>query len=262
MRWADGAEGARLAERARIVLACAEGLPTVQVGGKLGVSADTARKWRVLFAERRMDAQTDAPRPGRRKADLVLTDDERVQLTRWARRARTAQYLALRAKIVLRCAEGGTNKQVATGLGVSQRSVNSWRSRFITRRLDGLADEPRVGRPPSILLDQVEDVVVATLESAPGKDTHWSRASMAKHSGLSKSTAGRIWKQFDLKPHLQDAPSSFPPTRSSSPRSSASSACAPTRPKRRWCVRGREEPDPGAGPVAADDAGHARTPHP
>ncbi|MFI6663044.1 IS630 family transposase [Streptomyces sp. NPDC050523] len=204
-RWADGAAGTRLAERARIVLACAEGLPTVRVAAKLGVTADTARKWRTRFAERRMDALTDAPRPGRRKADLVLTGDERAQLTRWARRAKTAQYLALRAKVVLRCAEGGTNKQVAAELGVSQRSVNSWRSRFITRRLDGLADEPRVGRPPSILLDQVEDVIVATLESTPGKDTHWSRASMAKHSGLSKSTVGRIWKRFDLKPHLQDA---------------------------------------------------------
>lgn len=119
--------------------------------------------------------------------------------------AKTAQFLAPRARIVLRCAEGGTNKEIAAELGVSQGTVNRWRSRFIRLRLDGLTDEPRPGRPPSILLDQVQDVLTATLESTPGKDTHWSRASMAKHSGLPKSTIGRIWKKFDLKPHLRDA---------------------------------------------------------
>jgi transposase len=138
-------------------------------------------------------------------AELVLTDVELAELTRWARRAKTAQFLALRAKIVLGCAEGATNMQVAEDLGIGQDTVSRWRARFIEDRLEGLADEQRPGRPPSILLDRVEDIVVATLESAPGRDTHWSRASMAQRAGLSKSTIGRIWKKFDLKPHLQDS---------------------------------------------------------
>ncbi|WP_406730021.1 helix-turn-helix domain-containing protein [Streptomyces sp. NBC_01794] len=206
-RWVEGAVEPRLAEwGARIILACAAGVPNTRVAVDLKVTADTVRKWRSRFAAHRLEGLTDMPRAGRRKAELVLSEAERHQLMCWARRAKTAQFLALRARIVLRCAEGGTNKQVAAELGVSEQSVNRWRARFVKRRLDGLADEPRPGRPPSILLDQVEDVVIATLESAPGQDTHWSRASMAARTGLSKSTVGRIWKRFDLKPHLQAPP--------------------------------------------------------
>ncbi|MFD5475237.1 IS630 family transposase [Streptomyces sp. NPDC127105] len=205
LRWAGGAVMPRLAERARIVLACADGMPNARVAAEFKVTTDTVRKWRSRFVARRMAGLADEPRPGRRKAKLVLSEAERAQLTRWSRRAKTAQYLALRARIVLRCAEGGSNKQIAAELGIGAATVNRWRARFIADRLEGLADEPRVGRPPSILLDQVEDAVVATLESTPGQDTHWSRASMAARTGLSKSTIGRIWKRFDLKPHLQDA---------------------------------------------------------
>jgi transposase len=144
------------------------------------------------------------PREGRPKAVLVLTDAERDQLRRWARRRKSSQALALRSRIVLGCAAGLNNKQVAAREGVSQPTVGKWRARFVELRLDGLDDDPRPGRPPSITADQVEDLVVATLESTPANATHWSRASMAKRSGLSKSSIGRIWRAFELKPHRVD----------------------------------------------------------
>ena len=134
----------------------------------------------------------------------MLTDAERKTLTRWARRRNSAQALALRARIVLACAEGLSNTDVAARERVSRPTVGKWRCRFIERRLDGLVDEPRPGGPRTVTDEQVEEVVIATLERQPKDATHWSRASMATESGLSKSTIGRIWKAFRLQPHLVD----------------------------------------------------------
>ncbi|MFF0658411.1 IS630 family transposase [Micromonospora tulbaghiae] len=142
------------------------------------------------------------PRTGRPRAELVLTDEERATLLRWSRRAKSSQALALRCRIVLACAEpGATNAAVAADLGVSRPTVGKWRSRFLQRRLEGLVDRDRPGRPPSIGADRVEEVLVTTLEETPPGATHWSRRSMAERTGLSRSTIGRIWRRFNLRPH-------------------------------------------------------------
>jgi transposase len=133
---------------------------------------------------------------------VVLTEDERSVLTGWARRRKTAQALALRSRIVLACAEpGATIAGVSTGLKVSRATVSKWRSRFVTDRLEGLADEPRPGRPRVITDEAVEAVIVKTLEETPGEDTHWSTRSMAAATGMSQSAVSRIWRAFGLKPH-------------------------------------------------------------
>ena len=140
----------------------------------------------------------------RPKPELVLSDDERQTLTRWANRPKSTQRLALRARIVLACVEESSNKAVAEQLGVCAATVGTWRNRFVARRLDGLTDEPRPGAPRAVTDTDVEQVVTRTLETKPAHATHWSTRRMAHASGLSPSTVGRIWRAFGLKPHRAD----------------------------------------------------------
>lgn len=135
---------------------------------------------------------------------IELRVDEREQLESWARRRKSAQGLATRSRIVLAAASGLNNGEIAEQLGVSRPTVTKWRTRFAERRLDGLVDEPRPGRPRTVSDEQVEAVVTRTLESKPKDATHWSTRSMAEETGMSQSAIHRIWKAFGLQPHRQD----------------------------------------------------------
>ena len=150
---------------------------------------------------------------------LVLSDEERETLERWARRPKSAQALASRCRIVLACAEGGNNVDVGARLGVSRHTVGKWRNRFMAHRLDGLNDDPRPGAPRQIGDDAVEAVIVKTLEETPKNATHWSTRSMAQETGMSQSAISRIWRAFGLKPHLVESfkLSPDPPVRGESP---------------------------------------------
>jgi len=132
---------------------------------------------------------------------IELTGAERGTLTAWTRRRTTAAALSMRARIVLACAAGESNTEIAKRLGVHRNTVALWRRRFIEFRLDGLLDEPRPGQPRKITDAQVEEVITKTLESAPKNATHWSTRSMAAEVGLTQTAVSRIWRAFGLQPH-------------------------------------------------------------
>jgi transposase len=136
---------------------------------------------------------------------VVLSDDEREQLQAWVRRPKSAQALALRSRIVLACEGDSSNTQIARELGVTRGMVTKWRNRFAVDRLDGLLDEPRPGRPRIVEDARIEELITATLETAPRDATHWSTRSMAEHLGLSQSMVSRVWRAFGLAPHKQDS---------------------------------------------------------
>jgi transposase len=136
---------------------------------------------------------------------IKLTGEERAVLEGWTRRWTSAQALALRARIVLVASEGlWSNGEIAEALAVSRPTVTKWRNRFAQRRLEGLADEPRPGKPRTIIDQQVEAVVTKTLESAPKNATHWSTRSMGREVGMTPDAVMRIWHAFGLQPHRQE----------------------------------------------------------
>jgi transposase len=142
--------------------------------------------------------------PAPTAVQITLSDDERSVLESWTSRRKTAQALALRARIVLAAAGQLTNAEIAELEGVSRPTVTKWRNRFAARRLEGLMDEPRPGRPRTITDEQVEKVVIATLESSPRDATHWSTRSMARETGIAPDSVMRIWHAFGLQPHRQE----------------------------------------------------------
>jgi transposase len=142
---------------------------------------------------------------GRPIPPLVLTDEQQDTLLSWTRRRNSAQALALRARIILACASGKSNTVVARETGCSLPTVGKWRSRFRTIGVDGLLDEARPGAPRRIGDQEVEKVIVRTLEQVPTGATHWSTRSMAQASGLSQSAISRIWRAFALQPHRSES---------------------------------------------------------
>ena len=141
---------------------------------------------------------------GRPLPPLSVTEDQRSTLENWARRPKTAQALALRARIILACAEDKSNSVVARQTRVRQQTVGKWRSRFLSKGLEGLLDEPRPGTPRRVSDGDVEKVLITTLESLPRDATHWSTRSLAQQSGWSRSTISRIWRAFGLQPHRSE----------------------------------------------------------
>jgi transposase len=142
---------------------------------------------------------------GRPKAALVITDVERAELVRVTKRAHVNRLLAFRARLVLACADAATDTAVARRHRTTNATVGKWRTRFITRRLEGLLDEPRVGGPRTVSDEAVEAVIVKTLETTPKGETHWSTRTMAAKAGMSHTMIGRIWRTFGLQPHITRA---------------------------------------------------------
>lgn len=196
----------RVGKRANIVLALSvEGMTHASVAVDCATSAAAVRRCRGRFERGGVAGLEESNHLGKPKADLVVNEAQRTELQRLARRARTNRHLAFRAKIVLTSSEGLTNKAVAARLKTSESTVGKWRRRFIESGVDGLLDEQRPGAPRTVSDEDVEAIIVKTLETTPKGRTHWSTRKMAENSGVSHTTVGRIWRTFGLQPHVVES---------------------------------------------------------
>ena len=133
---------------------------------------------------------------------ITLTEEERATLTKWSRGRRTPARVVLRAKIILRAAEGRENKDIAAELECTRRTVGTWRNRFAKDRLAGIeSDAPRGGRTPTVRSAKEAEVIAKTTQETPPNATHWSTRTMAAAVGISKATVQRIWRDNGLQPH-------------------------------------------------------------
>ncbi len=141
---------------------------------------------------------------GPQLGELKLTMDEHTQLVEWARRHKTSQALALRSRIVLACAQGADNSEVARRCRVTRQTVGKWRRRFVEQRVDGLLDEPRPGAPRKLDDARIEQLIATTLNERPRQASHWSTRLLATKLGVSQSTVSRAWRAFGLQPHREE----------------------------------------------------------
>jgi transposase len=199
--------GQRFRQRARIVLACATGATNVAVASQEKVSVQTVGQLRSRFLENRLAGLRERPRSGRppkegsERMAMELINEQRSELERFTLRPKTSQALARRCRIVLACADGASDTEVAAKERLSRQTVGKWKKRFIRHGVDGLLDEPRPGAPRKLNDEDIERVITKTLESTPVDATHWSTRSMAKVTGMSQSAISRIWRAFGLQPH-------------------------------------------------------------
>lgn len=208
---ADRSASKRMRARARIVLAAGAGMSDTEIAAEVGSHPVTVTLWRERFAAEGLEGLVHrspvvgpGKQTGRPQEPLVLDDESREVLERWVRRSTVSAGLARRARIVLEAATGATNVDVAQRAGVTANTVSKWRHRFIDQGLVGLSDEYRSGRPRTISDDQVEAVIVKTLnDDPPDEATHWSTRSMADAAGMSQSAVSRIWRAFGVQPHRQ-----------------------------------------------------------
>ena len=206
LQWLAKDNEQRLAQRAQIVLSCAEGVSNIEIAAQVGMSETSVWNWRRRFVEEGIGGLRNRKRQATpRLKTLRVSPEQRQVLVRWSRRRRSSAGLAHRSKIVLLAADGVSSTQIATRLSCDVKTVRKWRHRFESHGLAGLCDEYRQGRPRSITDEQVEEVLVKTLEELPADgSTHWSTRSMSKETGHSHMTIARIWRAYGLKPHRFD----------------------------------------------------------